>query len=115
MIDITDRVAAVRKAALKTGSAVFILTRLRQSRSMKTLIRMSRISCALDRIASLSDRHRHAEVTPPPTSSLWGVPDVFIRCRWSGTWQSLSSVIDGPRTRKALIRPTADFFEAARI
>ena len=118
MIDITDRVAAaVSESGVKNG---FCRVFIPHTTAAVTINENADpdvprdILAALDRIVPLADRYRHAEGNAAAhiKTSLFGASQtIFIEEGRPvlGTWQSIFFCeFDGPRTRKILVRPTAD-------
>ncbi len=118
MIDITGRVAAlVRESGIKQG---FCHTFIPHTTAAITINENADpdvprdILAALDRIVPLSESYRHAEgnAAAHVKASLFGSSQTLLIEDGSlvlGTWQSLFFCeFDGPRTRKVLVKLTAD-------
>jgi secondary thiamine-phosphate synthase enzyme len=118
MIDITDRVAAlVKESGLQDGICCLFVPHTTAAVTINENADPDvprDILAALDRIVPLADRYRHAEGNAAAhiKTSLFGVSQtIFIEegRLVLGTWQSIFFCeFDGPRTRKILVRPTAD-------
>ena len=118
MIDITERVAAaIRETGIEKGICHLFVPHTTASVTINENadpdVRRD-ILAALDRIVPLADRYRHAEGNAAAhiKASLFGASQtIFIKEGRPvlGTWQSIFFCeFDGPRTRKILVRPTAD-------
>ncbi len=118
MIDITGRVAAlVRESGVKQG---FCHAFVPHTTAAITINENADpdvprdILAALDRIVPLSESYRHAEgnAAAHVKASLFGSSQTLLIEDGSlvlGTWQSLFFCeFDGPRTRKVLVKLTAD-------
>jgi secondary thiamine-phosphate synthase enzyme len=118
MIDITDRVAAlVKESGLQDGICCLFVPHTTAAVTINENADPDvprDILAALDRIVPLADRYRHAEGNAAAhiKTSLFGVSQtIFIEegRLVLGTWQSIFFCeFDGPRTRKILVRPTAE-------
>ena len=118
MIDITDRVAAlVKESGLQDGICRLFVPHTTAAVTINENADPDvprDILAALDRIVPLADRYRHAEGNAAAhiKASLFGASQtIFIEegRLVLGTWQSIFFCeFDGPRTRKILVRPTAD-------
>ena len=118
MIDITDRVAAlVKESGLQDGICRLFVPHTTAAVTINENADPDvpwDILAALDRIVPLADRYRHAEGNAAAhiKASLFGASQtIFIEEGRPvlGTWQSIFFCeFDGPRTRKILVRPTAD-------
>jgi secondary thiamine-phosphate synthase enzyme len=118
MIDITERVAeAIREIGIKNGICHLFVPHTTAAVTINENADpdvQRDILAALDRIIPLADRYRHAEgnAAAHVKASLFGVSQtIFIEEGRPvlGTWQSIFFCeFDGPRTRKILVRPTAD-------
>jgi len=118
MIDITDRVAAlVKESGLQDGICRLFVPHTTAAVTINENADPDvprDILAALDRIVPLADRYRHAEGNAAAhiKASLFGASQtLFIEegLPVLGTWQSIFFCeFDGPRTRKILVRPTAD-------
>ena len=118
MIDITDRVAAlVKESGLQEGICRLFVPHTTAAVTINENADPDvpwDILAALDRIVPLADRYRHAEGNAAAhiKASLFGASQtIFIEEGRPvlGTWQSIFFCeFDGPRTRKILVRPTAD-------
>ena len=118
MMDITDRVAAaIRETGIKNGICRLFVPHTTAAVTINENADPDvprDILAALDRIVPLADRYRHAEgnAAAHVKASLFGASQtIFIEegRLVLGTWQSIFFCeFDGPRTRKILVRPTAD-------
>jgi secondary thiamine-phosphate synthase enzyme len=118
MIDITDRVAAlVKESGLQDGICCLFVPHTTAAVTINENADPDvprDILAALDRIVPLADCYRHAEGNAAAhiKTSLFGVSQtIFIEegRLVLGTWQSIFFCeFDGPRTRKILVRPTAE-------
>jgi secondary thiamine-phosphate synthase enzyme len=118
MIDITDRVAAViRETGINNGICRLFVPHTTAAVTINENADpdvQRDILAALDRIVPLTDHYRHAEgnAAAHVKASLFGASQtIFIKEGRPvlGTWQSIFFCeFDGPRTRKILVRPTAD-------
>lgn len=118
MIDITERVAAaIREMGIQNGVCRLFVPHTTAAVTINENADPDvprDILAALDRIVPLADRYRHAEGNAAAhiKASLFGASQtVFIEegRLVLGTWQSIFFCeFDGPRTRKILVRPTAD-------
>jgi len=118
MIDITDRVtAAIRQTGIKNGICHLFVPHTTAAVTINENADpdvQRDILAALDRIVPITDRYRHAEgnAAAHVKASLFGASQtIFIEEGRPvlGTWQSIFFCeFDGPRTRKILVRPTAD-------
>lgn len=117
MIDITDRVAAaVSESRVKNG---FCRVFVPHTTAAVTINENADpdvprdILAAMDRIVPLSAGYRHAEGNAAAhiKASLFGASQTVLIENGRlvlGTWQSLFFCeFDGPRTRRALVQPTA--------
>ncbi len=118
MIDITERVtAAIREMGIQSGICRLFVPHTTAAVTINENADPDvprDILDALDRIVPLADRYRHAEGNAAAhiKASLFGASQtIFIEegRLVLGTWQSIFFCeFDGPRTRKILVRPTAD-------
>jgi secondary thiamine-phosphate synthase enzyme len=118
MIDITERVAAaIRETGIQNGVCRLFVPHTTAAVTINENADpdvQRDILAALDRIVPLADGYRHAEGNAAAhiKASLFGTSQtVFIENGQPvlGTWQSIFFCeFDGPRTRKILVRPTAD-------
>ena len=118
MIDITERVAAaIREMGIQNGICRLFVPHTTAAVTINENADPDvprDILAALDRIVPLADRYRHAEGNAAAhiKASLFGASQtIFIEegRLVLGTWQSIFFCeFDGPRTRKILVRPTAD-------
>ncbi|MCX5822194.1 MAG: secondary thiamine-phosphate synthase enzyme YjbQ [Deltaproteobacteria bacterium] len=118
MIDITERVAAaILETGIKTGICRLFVPHTTAAVTINENADpdvQRDILAALDRIVPLTDHYRHAEgnAAAHVKASLFGASQaIFIEEGRPvlGTWQSIFFCeFDGPRTRKILVRPTAD-------
>jgi len=118
MIDITDRVAAlVKKSGLQEGICRLFVPPTTAAVTINENADPDvprDILAALDRIVPLADRYRHAEGNAAAhiKTSLFGASQTLFIEEGRlvlGTWQSIFFCeFDGPRTRKILVRPTAE-------
>ena len=118
MIDITDRVAAlVKESGLQDGICRLFVPHTTAAVTINENADPDvprDILAALDRIVPIADRYRHAEGNAAAhiKASLFGASQtIFIEEGRPvlGTWQSIFFCeFDGPRTRKILVRPTAE-------
>ena len=118
MIDITGRVAAlVRESGIKQGVCHAFVPHTTAAVTVNENADPDvprDILTALDRIVPLSDRYRHAEGNSAAhiKASLFGSSQTLLIDDGAlvlGTWQSLFLCeFDGPRTRKVLVKLSAD-------
>ena len=118
MIDITGRVAAlVRESGIKQGVCHVFVPHTTAAVTINENADPDvprDILAALDRIVPLSERYLHAEgnAAAHVKASLFGSSQTLFIEDGSlvlGTWQSLFFCeFDGPRTRKVLVKLTAD-------
>ncbi len=118
MIDITGRVAAlVRESGIKQGVCHAFVPHTTAAVTINENADPDvprDILAALDRIVPLSERYQHAEgnAAAHVKASLFGSSQTMLIEDGSlvlGTWQSLFFCeFDGPRTRKVLVKLTAD-------
>ena len=118
MIDITGRVAAlVRESGIKQGNCHAFVPHTTAAVTINENADPDvprDILAALDRIVPLSESYRHAEgnAAAHVKASLLGSSQTLLIDDGSlvlGTWQSLFFCeFDGPRTRKVLVKLTAD-------
>jgi secondary thiamine-phosphate synthase enzyme len=118
MIDITERVAAaIRETGIKNGVCRLFVPHTTAAVTINENADpdvQRDILAALDRIVPLTDHYRHAEGNAAAhiRASLFGTSQaIFIEEGRPvlGMWQSIFFCeFDGPRTRKILVRPTAD-------
>jgi secondary thiamine-phosphate synthase enzyme len=119
MIDITERVAAaIRETGIKKNGICHLF--VPHTTAAVTINENADpdvqrdILAAMDRIVPLTDHYRHAEgnAAAHVKASLFGASQtIFIEEGRPvlGTWQSIFFCeFDGPRTRKILVRPTAN-------
>jgi secondary thiamine-phosphate synthase enzyme len=118
MIDITGRVAAlVRESGIKRGVCHAFVPHTTAAVTINENADPDvprDILAALDRIVPLSESYRHAEgnAAAHVKASLFGSSQTLLIEDGDlvlGTWQSLFFCeFDGPRTRKVLVKLTAD-------